>query len=234
MMDPAHVSGIWAILPVKRLDRAKSRLASMLEPSEREELAWAMFRDVLDTLNSVQGLGGTIVVTNDAKAADFARTCGAVTLPDPRDAGISAAVQCGLAWLSARNASGAIVVPGDIPFATPREIAAVIDRLRIGTAVLVPAARDGGTNILAMSPPGAFPVAYGENSFVRHLAAARDGGIEAHVLLLDGAGHDIDVSSDLFIDACEGRAMRTRAHLKRLARPHPASPTVSCKEIFQP
>ncbi|WKL39290.1 hypothetical protein Q1M64_00230 (plasmid) [Sinorhizobium meliloti] len=77
-------------------------------------------------------------------------------------------------------------------------------------------------------------MAYGENSFVRHLAAARDGGIEAHVLLLDGAGHDIDVSSDLFIDACEGRAMRTRAHLKRLARPHPASPTVSCKEIFQP
>ncbi|MEY9535926.1 2-phospho-L-lactate guanylyltransferase [Sinorhizobium fredii] len=234
MIEPAHLSGIWAVVPVKRLDRAKSRLASMLDPSEREELAWAMFRDVLDTLGSVRGLGGILVVTNDIRASGYARAFGAVTLPDPREAGTNRAVQYGLAWLSERGAAGAIVVPGDIPFTTPVEIAAVLEKLRPRSVVLAPAARDGGTNILAMAPPGIIPVAYGENSFARHLAAARETGIDAQVLHLDGAGHDIDVSSDLFFDAGEGQATRTRAHLKRMTRPNPAPATVLCKEILQP
>ncbi|PSS61923.1 2-phospho-L-lactate guanylyltransferase [Ensifer sp. NM-2] len=234
MRDTANLSGVWAVVPVKRFDRAKSRLANLLDSAEREELAWAMFRDVLDTLGNVPGLSGILVVTNDPRAANFARAHGAITLPDPRDEGTSPAVTCALTWLRKHSAHGAVVVPGDVPFTEPVEIVSVLDKLRTGSVVLVPAVRDGGTNILAMAPPGVIQVAYGQNSFVRHLAVAREAGVEAHVLHLDGAGHDIDVSSDLFVDGGQSPAVRTRAHLRQMARINSTPTTRLCKEISQP
>jgi 2-phospho-L-lactate guanylyltransferase len=234
MTMAASVSGIWAIVPIKRLDHSKRRLSDMLDPLERCELAWAMVRDVLDTLSVVQSLGGILVVTNDPQAAGYARARGAVTLADTREAGTNEAVRAGMAWLMERGAAGAIVVPGDIPFAGEDEFSMVLAKLGAHPVVLVPAARDGGTNVLAIAPLGAIAVAYGENSFARHLEAAQQAGIGAHVLRLEGAGHDIDVSGDLFIDAGQGRAVRTRTWLKRIARPTPAAPgTELCKEIFQ-
>lgn len=232
MIKNPSCAGIWAVIPVKRLDRSKMRLSDMLDPSERRELAWAMFRDVLDTLVGVRGLGGILVVTNDPQAGAHARARGAATLPDPYEAGTNEAVRSGMAWLIQRGAAGAIVVPGDIPFASQDEFTAVLGELRRHSVVLVPAARDGGTNVLAMAPPQAIAVAYGEGSFARHLSAARAAGFEPRVLQLEGAGRDIDVSSDLFVQAGPGQAVRTRARLTRIA-PHPSTETALCREIFQ-
>ena len=73
-----HGSGIFAVVPVKRFSAAKSRLAPLLDASERSTLARVMFEDVLDRLLQCQEvLAGIMVVTSDPDAAAWTRKCGA-------------------------------------------------------------------------------------------------------------------------------------------------------------
>ncbi|EKF20892.1 2-phospho-L-lactate guanylyltransferase [Nitratireductor pacificus] len=228
------MSGYWAIVPVKRLDRAKSRLSLLLSRAERQELAGAMLRDVFDVLVGAERLSGIVVVTNDVQAAELASGIGASVVPDRLEAGTNEAVRQGLEWLLGRDCEGAIVVPGDVPFASPAEVDAVAGALDAHAVVLVPALRDGGTNMLGLRPSNLMEPAFGPDSFTRHLAMARAAGITPRVLHLEGAGHDIDVSSDLFCSAEGGAAARTRAFLERLAQNNPVPATAWLKEELQP
>jgi len=209
--------GIWALVPVKRFSRAKTRLAGVLGHAERTALASAMLADVLEALAKTEGLAGVLVVTGDAEAAAIAGGFGGKILADPVENGTNAAVLSGLRALGAWNASGAVVVPGDLPFVTPAELNRVLAALDRAPVVLVPAARDGGTNVLALSPSDIITPAFGRDSFARHLAAATAARIEPVVLTLDGAGHDIDVAADLVLDAGYSGGRRTRACLSRFA-----------------
>ncbi|MEW9807811.1 2-phospho-L-lactate guanylyltransferase [Mesorhizobium sp. ZMM04-5] len=228
------MSGYWAIVPVKRLDRAKSRLSLLLGAAERRELADAMLRDVFDVLVASERLSGIVVVTNDAQAMQLAKGIGAAVVPDRLEAGTNEAVRQGLEWLLGRECDGAIVVPGDVPFLSPAEVDAVAEALDAHALVLVPALRDGGTNMLGIRPSNLMETAFGPDSFSRHLALAQAAGIAPWVLHLEGAGHDIDVSSDLFCSAEGGAATRTRAFVRRLAQDNPVPATAWLKEELQP
>ncbi|MFC7398477.1 2-phospho-L-lactate guanylyltransferase [Chelatococcus sp. GCM10030263] len=226
MMRHPSMGEIWAVVPVKSFARAKTRLAGILAPRERQELAMAMLADVLEALAATEGLDGILVVTADAEAAAMAGSFGALVLTDPVESGTNPAVLWGLRELDRLGKSGAVVVPGDLPFVTPAELGAVLAALSRSPAVLVPAVRDGGTNILALSLPSAMTPAFGHDSFARHLAAATAARLDPAVLTFDGAGHDIDVAADLVVDAgCRG-GRRTRAclgHLHAVARSRRAS-----------
>jgi 2-phospho-L-lactate guanylyltransferase len=212
-----RTGGIWALVPVKGFSRAKTRLAAVLGHAERAMLASAMLADVLEALARTEGLAGVLVVTGDTEAAAIAESFGAEVLADPVESGTNAAVLRGLHALGARRASSAVVVPGDLPFVTPAELNRVLAALNRAPVVLVPAARDGGTNVLALSPPDIITPAFGRDSFACHLAAATAVRIEPVVLTLDGAGHDIDVAADLVLDAGYSGGRRTRACLSRFA-----------------
>ena len=60
---------VYAVVPVKSTQDAKRRLAGVLGAARRQELALAMFEDVLATLSRVRELAGIIVVTADPAAA---------------------------------------------------------------------------------------------------------------------------------------------------------------------
>lgn len=235
-MMPEYLSAerIWALVPVKRLDRAKSRLADILDPSEREALATAMLCDVLATLVRVDTLAGILVVTDDAEAASIASDHGAAVIADPCEHGFNAAVRHGMRWLEAMHRAGVVVVPGDLPFVTVAEVDAVLSAMRSSPVVIVPATRDGGTNMLAVAQPSRMQPAFGPGSFARHVAAALALGITPKTLLLDGAGHDIDVAADLVFAASERLASRTHACLGRLAGVGFPVPAGSFKEALLP
>lgn len=225
---------IWALVPVKRLDRAKSRLADVLDPADRQQLARAMLSDVLGTLARVEGLAGILVVTSDVEVAALATEFEAAVLADPPETGFNEAVLHGMHWLDDRYHAGAVVVPGDIPFVTVAEFEAVLDATRRSPIVVVPATRDGGTNMLAVAPPLLMPPAFGTDSFARHVAAAHALGITPQILRLEGAGHDIDVAADLFIDAGSNAAPCTRALIRQLRGSPVPAVAGSFKEAVSP
>src|SRR5262245_62763501 len=63
---------IYAVVPIKDTSDAKRRLAGMFGAARRQELALAMFEDVLATLAGVRELAGILVVTVDPAAAAIA------------------------------------------------------------------------------------------------------------------------------------------------------------------
>ena len=198
--------GVWALIPVRAFASAKTRLASMLAPSEREQLARAMLGDVLAVLTRSKKLDGILLVSGDGEVARFGADYGVATLLDPIDAGTNAAVQLGLDHLKSVEAGRCVVVQSDIPFLTDAELTQVLDALDHAPVAIVPAIRDRGTNMLALSRPDIMAPAFGERSFDRHMAVAASLGVDVKMLDLPGAGHDIDLPTDLTVLPMMARA----------------------------
>jgi 2-phospho-L-lactate guanylyltransferase (CobY/MobA/RfbA family) len=95
-----------------------------------------------------------------------------------------------------------------VPCATPDEVAALLRAAAasVPVAAFAPSRSGRGTNGVALSPPDAMPLTFGEPSFDRHLAAARGRGLTVRVLELPGLGLDIDDPEDLRALLGEGGA----------------------------
>jgi len=75
--------------------------------------------------------------------------------------------------------------------------------------VFVPSRSGLGTNGVALAPPDAMPLTFGEPSFARHLATARQRGLAPRVLSLPGLGLDVDAPEDLSALLAERSATET-------------------------
>jgi 2-phospho-L-lactate/phosphoenolpyruvate guanylyltransferase len=195
-------------VPVKDLTHAKQRLMSVLTPDERGELARAMLRDVLRALASAP-VDRVWVVTRDAAATAIARELGAEPMPEAENRGHTAAVALAQAEAARRGVHGFLTVPGDVPCLTADELRQIVESMREGAAVFVPSRSGLGTNGVALTPPDAMPLTFGEPSFARHLATARHRGLEPHVLALPGLGLDVDAPEDLSALLAEPAATET-------------------------
>jgi 2-phospho-L-lactate guanylyltransferase len=56
---------------------------------------------------------------------------------------------------------------------------------------------DGGTNTLAMRRPDLIAPSFGDDSFARHQALAREAGVGCGIVRTEGLGRDIDYPRDL-------------------------------------
>jgi 2-phospho-L-lactate guanylyltransferase len=208
-------SDVWAIVPVKRLSRAKQRLSPLLAGAERAELVRAMLHDVLTTLCATPELTGIVVVTGDPQVANLATLFGARVANDLLETGVNAAVEEGLRTLDA--VSGAmLIVPADVPFATTSDLRLVISGLDRYPVVLAPASSDGGTNALAMRKAGLIAPSFGDDSFARHQALARRGGADSGVVRSEGLGRDIDCREDLLFWSGSKKSSQTARLLAEL------------------
>lgn len=190
---------VWAVLPVKRLDLAKQRLAPVLSGAERTALARAMLHDVLTTLAATPELRGIVVVSGDRIAEELAKRFAARVANDLSETGVNDAIRQGMKLLQ-RDAA-VLVVPADIPFATVGDLQTVIASLRRHPVVLAPASSDGGTNALAMRSADLIEPGFGMDSYARHQARARRKKLSCGVVRSYGLGHDIDRPEDLFVPA---------------------------------
>ncbi|HKO38436.1 MAG TPA: 2-phospho-L-lactate guanylyltransferase [Solirubrobacterales bacterium] len=185
-----------AILPVKRFDAAKQRLAS-LDEGRRRELAGAMVADVLEAIGKTRAIDRLIVVTGDPLAQELANEAGAEVVPDPEDAGHVEAAQAGIASAEVEGAERVVLLAGDCPLLDPREL----DRLLTGVpgsyVGVVPDRHGTGTNALLLSPPGAIVPGFGEGSRDRHVEAARQAGIPFGIEELPSIELDLDTPADV-------------------------------------
>lgn len=189
---------IWVIIPVKPLNRAKSRLASVLTPEARARLSEAMFRRVLGAVGAVRALAGTLVISRDQHALAIARDHGAHTVQESGhpelNTALTRATQVVLGW----RGSAVLILPADLPLITSADVQAIADLGRVDNTMVIAtdAARDG-TNALLTRPPGMVEYAYGVGSFARHVAQAEGIGARVHVYESERLALDIDVPDDL-------------------------------------
>lgn len=211
------------MLPLKRLEGAKRRLAAELPPAPRRALVEAMFCDVLVALRRVRQLERIIVVTSDSGAQRMAGGYGAEVLADD-DAGHSRAALRGVARARELGLARALLVAGDCPLLDPAEVDALLSRpLPAAHVAVVPDRHGTGTNALLLAPPDAIEPAFGEGSCARHQELAGDAGVGCEVLAVPSLALDVDTPSDLEavraqLAASRGGAARTRGMLSQILR----------------
>jgi len=184
------------LVPVKILADAKQRLSPILSPEERFALAQAMCEDVLQALASWENRPAVAVVTSDSFARRLAERFNFEVIADD-NSGETNAIAMATAVCSERGAKSTLVVPADIPMIDGAELQRIFDSAPPGGAVLVPDAAGRGTNAAWRSPGDLFPLRFGNDSFLPHLAAAEATGLPCVVLELPGIARDVDRPEDL-------------------------------------
>jgi len=215
-------NGTFAVIPVKPFAAAKQRMAPFLDRSERAQLARTMFEDVLVAACAARELSGVLAVTCDTEACLIARRAGARAIVESGQFGLVPAIRTAVRELLRIGAGGMIVIPADIPHLCPGLIDEVVKCTPSPGVTIVPARSDGGTNLLAVRPCNLMPPLFGPNSFARHRAAARAGGVEPLLLNSRIAGHDIDQPGDLIDFLALNTPARTHQFLVGLDLPRRA------------
>jgi 2-phospho-L-lactate/phosphoenolpyruvate guanylyltransferase len=202
------------LVPVKNTQNAKQRLASLLEPSERTELAQAMLQDVFETLDSWENRPAVAVVTSDPFAREMARRLQFEVIADEANHGETEAIEMATRNCVARSVENTLVIPADIPLLQVWELERILESAPAEGSVLVPSADGHGTNAAFRRPADLFPLRFGNNSFDPHLAAAKSSERACVVLSLPGIALDVDTPADLR----ELIATPGDSHAQRLAR----------------
>ena len=182
-MDAAHV-----LIPLKRLDDAKSRLSDALSPAERASLMLELLERVVAVVEEAD-VGAVTVVSAETRTP----------------AGVSRFDDRGLPWNDALAAAMreivsepvVAVVSADLPRLTPEDVQALVaatpDR-----GLAIARALDGGTNAVSMRPPGAVRTHFGEpQSAAVHAQATAAAGLAARIVDLPGLAFDVDTPADL-------------------------------------
>jgi 2-phospho-L-lactate/phosphoenolpyruvate guanylyltransferase len=192
---------ICVVVPVKDTVQAKQRLAALLPAERRQELALAMFEDVIAAISSVRELAGIVVVTVDPAVAAIAARHSARVMSEGACEGHTSAVMAAARHLAAEGCD-LLTLPGDIPLVEPSDVrhlvrvhSASADR-GVGAFTIVPARDELGSNAVLCSPAGAVPLRFGDNSFFPHLDAAKAHGIQPEVVHLPRIALDIDTPDD--------------------------------------
>lgn len=202
---------IAALVPVKDPHQAKTRLARLLTPHERSVLVQTMLQDVLATLVQVTDVTA-MVVTSDNQVRQIAAGFGLSTIAD-QGVGESAVIEAATRHVVELGASGSLVVPGDVPLVGADEVRQMLAAAQSPGSVLVPS-RDGrGSNGVLRMPPDLFHLRFGDDSFMPHLARARDTGCSCAVLRLPGLGLDVDCADDVRQLLARGVRCRTYDYL---------------------
>lgn len=181
-------TGTAVLIPVKRFDHAKRRLAGLLDQSQRVRLA----RWLADRVVTAARPLPTFVACDDEAVAAWADEAGAEVLWSP-GLGLNGAVEASRSTISGKGFDQLVIAHSDLPLAADLGHLATA-----GTITLVPDRAGDGTNVLVL-PVGA-PVApsYGPGSFRSHLAAAlAAAGYRVEVRRDDRLAIDIDRPDDL-------------------------------------
>ncbi len=212
-----------AIIPVKRFEDAKQRLAPSVQLGNRRALVESMFSDAMLALRRVPSIDQIFVVTSDPIASQIAAGHDTIVVDDTASSH-SEAAQLGIVRALAIGASRALLVPGDCPLIDPAELEQLMARPVPERSVLIVPDRHGeGTNALLLKPPDAMTPAFGEGSRKRHTELAIAQGATPEVVGVPSLALDIDTPEDLdelleMFATTRGRAAHTRGMLSQLTR----------------
>ena len=198
------------LIPVNRLDRAKGRLAALLDPEERAEL---VRRSLGTVLRAVAGAGmEAVALTADDAVRAILPGRVRVLAEDPGLEGLSAQLEGAAARLGLDEL---LILHADLPLATAEALRDLVAQAPPAPSATLVRPGDGGTNAMLLRPPGRFALAYGRGSGNLHEAAARAAGFAVRRADAPALSLDLDTPTDVrtLLATPEGRATEAGRYL---------------------
>ena len=191
-----HMKAI--VIPVKDPANGKTRLAGLLTPEARRELASVMFTDVMRALSGVRRADQIFIVTSHSAVCEEVRRLGFEFLLERTQHSESASVDWASLKLEVRGYDSVMRLPADIPLVTAQDIDEIleVDAGRPGV-IMVPSHDGSGTNSIIRTPPTLFPSRFGPDSLRLHSGEAAKLGIEPVIVTNRRIALDIDEPADL-------------------------------------
>ncbi len=212
------MGGVWfAVLPVKRLESAKTRLRGALPGVAHDRLVLALVQDTVAAVLACPEVADLMVVTSAPAVAGAVGALGARVVPDAPEAGLNPALAHG-----ARQAgdSPVVALAGDLPALRPEELSAALSAAGRRRA-FVPDAAGTGTTLLAAPAGTLLDPRFGPGSAVAHAGS----GAAALAGPWPSLRRDVDTGADLAAAAALGLGTRTDALYRlRSGQSTPARP----------
>lgn len=215
------MSETWALLPLKRLDRAKRRLARIMDAGTRRALALAMARDVLSALHDARVADRTVLVTNEPEAGNLLHGGELEVFYSDRREGLNREVEQAAEFAGAQGAGRILLVHADLPYLTANALDRVARQAPADTVCVAACRRRTGTNLLIAPLPLSLEPVFGRDSLASFRRQAEERSVDLAVVHHPQLESDIDVPEDferLVQSADSGRVpgQATRAFLTRL------------------
>ncbi len=189
---------LWALVPVKPLQRGKSRLSGVLSNEERTALNHQLFVHTLKTLAGVPEIAQTLVISRDPAALALARDHGARTLQEEGTPELNTALRRATVVARAYATGGLLILPADIPLLNVKDLQKLIAMAHNPpVVVLAPDRRGDGTNALLISPVGLINYTYGPGSFQKHIDQVKATNARLEICDLPSFALDLDIPEDL-------------------------------------
>ena len=224
MTDEPRDTPQWVVVvPVKRLDRAKTRLSTRTA-TERRQLALAFALDTVHASLGAASVRAVVVVTEDDAVREAVTALGASWVPDDPDDGLNAALDHGAAHVRAAHPGAAVaVLAADLPALRPVELERALASAAEVERGFVADAAGTGTTLLTAVDGVALDPRFGPRSRAAHAAS---GARELAPRSVPGLRRDVDTEVDLWDAGRLGLGAAT-SHALGLgsADPAPGAPT---------
>ena len=195
-----------AVIPVKSLDEAKSRLSTFMPDVQRRRLVTAMLRKVIRAAQAADAEVWVLGADDSTRPVALAEGAGW-----RQEAGSGINESLILAFEELWDAGKSpMFLPGDLPFLQPEDLTGLISTEDHNPPVgavrepplrsqitLSPARNGGGTNAIFIPHPLPFQFQLGPDSFVRHQTEACRLGLEPRIHTSPGLARDLDTWEDL-------------------------------------
>jgi len=187
--------GVDLVVPIKNLDRAKSRLRGAVADDRHADLVLALLMDTVTAAVGVPGVRRVLVVCEDKRVPDALAGTGVEYVDERGLPGLNAALTFGAEYLrTPGNTVGAL--QADLPALRSRDLAAAIDEADGRRAYC--ADRPGtGTTLLLAAPGEPLTPRFGPGSADAHAAT----GAVRVATTLPALRCDVDTADDLAVAA---------------------------------
>lgn len=207
------------VIPLKPLERAKSRLSDTAGDGLRPGLALAFAQDTVAAALASPAVGDVAVVTDDPLAARELAALGARIVPDEPQGGLNAALAYGAAVVRASHPETPLAaLNADLPALRPHELTRVLNAAAEFPRAFLPDATGIGTTLLAIRAGQELHPAFGMDSRSGHRAS---GAVELTLTGVDSVRQDVDTGEDLRAALALGVGPRTATVTAQLLGPVP-------------
>ncbi len=210
-----------ALVPLKRFDAGKQRLAVAFTESQRRRLSTAMTRDVLTALTASPLLSRIVLCAGSPGAHGIAAEFDVEFIDEQTlgTTGLNPTTRALASRFCREGESRLLVCHADLAALRTRDVSHLVRALANADVAIAPDAAQAGSNLLAWRLASGFQPRYGQDSFMRHCQQARDGNLRLQICRADSGRLDIDGPRDLQTLLEHGPTGRTSHTLDLLQEP---------------